>query len=52
VWAEQDAALASIQNIVDGGIIKPDPSIFDIGLPAGESVATVPVARLWDSDQY
>ena len=52
VWSSQRAALSRIASIPVGGIVKPAASIFSVALPTGESVATVPVARLWDSDQY
>jgi hypothetical protein len=32
--------------------LAPDTSLFDIRLPEGEGVATVPIARLFDSDLY
>ena len=32
--------------------IPPDPALFDIPPPVGEGVATVPIARLFDSDRY
>jgi hypothetical protein len=52
VWAERRAVRTDIENMPEASIITPEPSIFGIALPPGESVATVPVARLWDSDQY
>jgi hypothetical protein len=33
-------------------VIRPDAAIFTLGQPMGDDVATVPVARLWDTDQY
>jgi hypothetical protein len=52
VWAEGRAVRTGIESLPDASIVTPDPSIFSLALPPGESVATVPVARLWDSDQY
>ncbi len=52
VWAATGFALAMIRGLQNQDVVKPDPAIFAIPLPAGELVATVPIARLWDSDQY
>jgi hypothetical protein len=52
VWAEGRTVRTGIESMPDANIVTPDRSIFSLALPPGESVATVPVARLWDSDQY
>ena len=41
-----------VQGLIAGSPRGPDPSIFSLGVPIPDDVAKVPVARLWDSDQY
>jgi hypothetical protein len=52
LWAARNAAL--VDAILARDPIKPDPAIFAIALPRVEQepIARVPIARLWDSDQY
>jgi hypothetical protein len=49
-WAERNRAAA--QALIAEPPIRPSPEIFKVGVPIPDPVATVPVARLWDSDQY
>lgn len=49
-WASKRSLF--VQNLLAGPPIRPDPSIFTIGIPIVDPIAKVPIARLWDSDQY
>jgi hypothetical protein len=49
-WASLNAV--TVQGLIAGPPKTPDPSIFTLGVPIPDDVANVPVARLWDSDQY
>ncbi|MBI3625584.1 MAG: hypothetical protein HY215_05505, partial [Candidatus Rokubacteria bacterium] len=51
-WASRPANASLIQGLFTDQLRKPDPAIFTLGLPIGDEIATVPVARLWDTDQY
>ncbi len=52
VWAATDFARDLIRGLQSQDVVRPNDAIFAIPLPAGELVAKVPIARLWDSDQY
>ena len=49
-WASKNSLL--IQGLLGRPVVGPDPAIFSLGVPINDSVATVPIARLWDTDQY
>lgn len=49
-WAARNPTL--IEVLLPSQPVVPDASIFTIGVPIPDSIAKVPVARLWDTDQY
>ncbi|MBI3637207.1 MAG: hypothetical protein HY216_13520, partial [Candidatus Rokubacteria bacterium] len=49
-WARTNTTI--IDNILGGEVVRPDRAIFDIGQPIADDIAVVPIARLWDTDQY
>ncbi|MBI3455804.1 MAG: hypothetical protein HY002_08450 [Candidatus Rokubacteria bacterium] len=50
-WAARNPAL--VAGVIAGPPVQPDKAIFAVGVPIpNEEIARVPVARLWDSDQY
>ncbi len=51
-WVSRPANASLIQRLITDQLKKPDPAIFTLGVPIGDEIATVPVARLWDTDQY
>lgn len=52
-WAAKPENDAVILALIGGAPIRPDPAIFTVNVPIlDEDIAKVPVARLWDSDQY
>ncbi|MBI2882783.1 MAG: hypothetical protein HYY11_02565 [Candidatus Methylomirabilis oxyfera] len=51
-WASRSGKEPSFQGLLARPPIRPDPSIFSLGVPIPDSVAKVPIAQLWDTDQY
>lgn len=51
-WASNLSSQSVIQGLLAGPPIRPDPSIFMMSIPINDPIAKVPVARLWDTDQY
>ncbi len=49
VWALSEEGSKQIAGVQP---INPDRSIFNIDVPISDPIAKVPVARLWDTDQY
>ena len=49
-WASENSPL--IQGLLAGPVVRPDPAIFSLGGPLTDPIAKVPIARLWDTDQY
>ncbi len=49
-WASRNGSL--VQSLTAGQPVPPDPAIFTLGVPIQDDIAKVPIARLWDSDQY
>jgi hypothetical protein len=49
VWAERKENRDSLGTVQP---IRPDPGIFNVGLPIQDQIARVPVARLWDTEAY
>lgn len=51
-WASNLSNQLFIQGLLAGPPIRPDLSIFTLGVPIPDPIAKAPIARLWDSDQY
>lgn len=51
-WAARSDNQSFIQALLAAPPVRPDPSIFFLGVPIRDSIAWVPIARLWDTDQY
>ncbi len=51
-WASDRDNQSLIAGLLASDPVRPDTAIFNIGVPIQDAVATVPVARLWDTDQY
>ncbi|PWB78678.1 MAG: hypothetical protein C3F08_08225 [Candidatus Methylomirabilota bacterium] len=49
-WASTNSRL--VQDLLAVPPVRPDPSIFSLGVPIPDPIAKVPIARLWDTDQY
>lgn len=49
-WASKNSLF--IQGLLGRPVVGPDPTIFSLGVPINDPVAKVPIARLWDTDQY
>lgn len=51
-WASNLSNQSFIQGLLAAPPVRPDPTIFSLGVPIDDSIAKVPIARLWDTDQY
>jgi hypothetical protein len=51
-WAETRGNLPVVESLIAQPPISPSGSIFAVGVPIEDPVARVPIARLWDTDQY
>jgi hypothetical protein len=49
-WVSRNPAL--VESLLAGDPIRPSLTIFSVGVPIADPVAVVPIARLWDTDQY
>lgn len=51
-WVSQSDNQSFIGGLLSRPPIPPDLSIFTLGVPISDPIAKVPIARLWDTDQY
>lgn len=49
-WASKNSLV--VQGLLGRPVIRTDPAIFSLGVPLTDPIAKVPIARLWDTDQY
>lgn len=51
-WVSRRENQSVVQGLLASPYVRPDSALYTLGVPIPDPIATVPIARLWDSDQY